>query len=133
MPSLSPDEIGRRLAPLFSRPGLRLVVLFGSRAQGHARASSDVDLGVLCEGDSDALLLDVIRLLGTDRVDVVDLRRASPLLAMSAARHGRPLHEGEPAAFASFASLSLRRYNDAARFYRGRERAIRLFLAERGL
>jgi predicted nucleotidyltransferase len=125
------DGVKARLAPLLARPGLRLAVLFGSTAAGRARVSSDVDIGVLYDGDPEALRQEAVRLLGTDRIDLVDLRRASPLLAMAVAKTGRVLHEGETAAFASFASL--RRFNDTAKLRQARERGIRAFLAERGL
>jgi len=130
---LGPEEIQRRLRPLFGRPGLRLVLLFGSRASGRARPSSDVDLGILGGGDPAALTVEAIRLLGTDRVDVVDLARASPLLAMAAARTGRPLHEGEAGAFAGFVSLAVRRYHDTAKLRRAREAGLKAFLESRGL
>ena len=130
---LKVEGIQRRLSPLFERPEVHLVVLFGSYAKGQARASSDIDLGILAEGDFEGLRLEVIRLLRSDRVDTVDLRRASPLLAMSIARYGRPLHQGRSGAFASFASLSLRRYNDTVKLREMQKTEIKKFLAGRGL
>lgn len=112
---------------------MRLVVLFGSRAKGTARPSSDVDLGFISNEDWLDLTNECVRLLRTDRVDVVDLARASPLLAMAVTRYGRPLHEGEPAAWASFSSLSLRRYCDTAKLRRLREKGIRDYIRSKGL
>jgi predicted nucleotidyltransferase len=76
-------------------PELELVVLFGSAAKGRMRPRSDVDLAVSCMGaaDLDSLYLALAPRLGTDRLDLVDLRRASPLLMMEVARSGRPLYE----------------------------------------
>jgi predicted nucleotidyltransferase len=121
------DEVRSRLAPLFQRPDVRLVVLFGSVAKGREREGSDVDLGLIADGGIEPLIPEVIRLLHTDRVDVVDLRRASPLLAFSAARHGIPLHQGTRGAFASFASLSLRRYEDTRKLRKLREESLRRY------
>jgi predicted nucleotidyltransferase len=77
------------------RDGLRLLVVFGSRARGEAHERSDWDLGYLGEPglDADRLLADVVLTLGSDRVDLVDLARASALLRYRAARDGVVLHE----------------------------------------
>lgn len=52
--------------------GLRLLLLFGSRARRDAREGSDWDLGYLAgpELDPSALLLDVVTALRPDRVDL---------------------------------------------------------------
>ena len=59
-------------------PGRRLLVLFGSRACGDAHEASDWDVGYLGSStcDPDRWLPALIVALGTDRVDLVDLRRA---------------------------------------------------------
>src|SRR5262249_36465983 len=49
--------------------------------------------------DADALLLDVVHTLGTDRVDLVDLARAGAQVRFQAARDGRVLYEGRSGAF----------------------------------
>ncbi|MFG0316035.1 MAG: nucleotidyltransferase domain-containing protein [Planctomycetota bacterium JB042] len=130
---LDVDDIRTRLEPLFERPEIGLVVLFGSRARGTAHGGSDVDLGVLSDGEVFPLEGEVMHRLGTGRVDLVDLRRVSPLLAMAVAREGIPLYEDAPGRFASFAGLALRRYNDTARFRRLRHRRLREYLRDRGL
>jgi hypothetical protein len=84
------EELGRRLAGPFARAGVRLAVLFRLPREGNA-SQSDVDLGVLAGGDLETLRAEIIATLGTDRLDRVDLGRASPLPAMQIARHGRVL------------------------------------------
>jgi predicted nucleotidyltransferase len=76
-------------------PGLQVLLLFGSRARGDASQQSDWDLGYLARHpmDPDALLGAVVAALGTDRVDLVDLRRGSGLLRYRAARDGQTLFE----------------------------------------
>lgn len=75
-------------SPMFA--GVRLLVLHGSRARGTEYASSDWDLGVLTDGNADlaTLAADLVAILGTDRVDLVDLDQASALLRYRAARDG---------------------------------------------
>lgn len=85
-------------------PGLDLLVLFGSRGRGDETARSDWDFGYLGDErlEADRLLAELILALGTDRVDLVNLKRASGLLRFRAARDGRPIFEGRPDAFARF-------------------------------
>jgi predicted nucleotidyltransferase len=84
------------------QPGLALLMIFGSQARGDARAGSDWDFGYLGEIDADGLMLDLVNALGTDRIDLVDLARASGLLRYRAARDGQPVLEGVPGAHARF-------------------------------
>ena len=77
---------------------LRVLVLFGSRARGEAHAASDWDFGYVADDGYDPrdLLADMVACLGTERVDLVDLRRASGLLRFRAARDGLLIFERRP-------------------------------------
>lgn len=71
-------------------PGLRALLLFGSRARGDAAPTADWDFGYLAAGSFDpvAMVADLVRVLRTDRIDLVDLSTASGLLRFRAARDG---------------------------------------------
>ena len=77
------ENLQRLLEPLYEPYRLRLILVFGSTVTGLRSPKSDLDLAFLADAPLDpvAVTTDVIRVLHTDRVDVVDLRRASPLLA----------------------------------------------------
>jgi predicted nucleotidyltransferase len=128
------DEIKAKLASLFEDEALQFVLLFGSQSLGQAHPESDIDLGFLYDEPVDLLDLTnkVIRLLRQDRVDVVDLRRANPLLCYSAARQGKLLYERCPGLFNRFYSLSFRRYVDTKKLRDARQRAKDAFLEARG-
>ena len=92
------DEGARgRLAAAASLPGLRLLVLFGSRARGDRRPDSDWDFGyVASAGFRPEDLVDALsRATGSDQVDLVDLQRAGGLLRYRAARDGVALFDPE--------------------------------------
>jgi predicted nucleotidyltransferase len=84
--------------------GVRLGVVFGSRARGDATAASDWDIGIVGDADldHDALLADLVRSLGTDRIDLVDLEQAGALVRFRAARDGVAVFERGRDAFADF-------------------------------
>ncbi len=129
------DELKDKLAPLFEEERLQVVLLFGSHASGRPSPESDIDLGFLYDGPVDLLDLTnkVTRLLHTDRVDVIDLRRASPLLSFSAARQGKPLYVRSAAQLHAFYSLSFRRYVDTQKLRDATLTAIQRLITEKSL
>ncbi|OOP56635.1 MAG: hypothetical protein AYP45_07980 [Candidatus Brocadia carolinensis] len=132
---VSIEEIRKRLTPLFQDEGLRLVLLFGSAVSGKMHKKSDIDLAFLFDNPVDMLTLTnrVIRLLHADNVDVVDLKRASPLLKFSAVKSGMLLYEREPGMFNEFYSLAFRIYVDTKKLRDAQAGAIQQFLKARGL
>src|SRR5947208_6016042 len=113
------DAIRDVAARIATERGYRLVVLFGSAARGES-APRDVDLGIIGPADTELDVLATttafIQALGTSAVDVVDLRRANPVLLMSVARDGVPLFEATGSTFSVFSSLAMRRYADTKKF-----------------
>lgn len=133
IPSL--DEIKERLVPLFKEGGLQLVILFGSIVPGRANKRSDIDLAFLFNESVDivALTNKVIKLLHSNHVDVIDLRRASPILNFFVAKYGKVIFERSPGLFNEFYSLASRRYIDTKKLRDAQSKAIRSFLEEKGL
>ena len=90
--SASEERIGAAVA---GTPGLDVLFLFGSRARTDAHSGSDWDFGYLSEAglDVEGLLTTLVAMVGTERVDLVDLSRASGLLRYRVARDGHVLFE----------------------------------------
>lgn len=109
-----PSDIGERLTRLeglFRARGVRLAYLFGSLARGGG--GDDVDLAVLMgRGSALELFGDLVRVLGTDRVDVVDLWRASPLLRYHVVKSGVVLFRESAEAENDFELAAIRAYRD---------------------
>lgn len=86
-------------------PGLDLLLLFGSRARGESHPGSDWDFGYLAGPELDPydLLARLVLLLGTDRIDLVDLNRTNGLLRFRAAAEGQTLFESSDGIFERFA------------------------------
>lgn len=132
---ISVEEIRNRLSSLYDDKGLQLILLFGSVVTGTMHTQSDIDIAFLFDEPADILALTnrVIRLLHTDNVDVVDLRRANPLLKFAAVKSGLLLYEKEPGLFNEFYSLAFRRYVDTKKLRNAQAVSIRQFLKSRGL
>ena len=133
-PSLSADTEAA-LRDIAASLGLRLLVVYGSLAAARGTPQSDLDIGVLGDGYGAVEAVERRVLEGAlhPRPDVVDLSRGSALLAFMVARTARVVYEAAPGVFASFASLALRRHEDARRF-READRAViaRFVLAQGG-
>ena len=84
--------------------GLKLLVIFGSRARGDARSDSDWDFGYLADKpfDPDSLLAALVTRLGSDRVDLADLARAGAQLRYRVAAEGRVVYAADEDVFPQF-------------------------------
>lgn len=132
--AIDPERLEKGVRAVARRHGLRLVLLFGSAARGDGREGGDLDLGVIGGNadpvDATALTNAFTRELGVQAIDVVDLRRADPLLLQLAARDGRSLFEGSAGEHARFCSLAARRYADTRKFRAMERRELEEWLAE---
>jgi predicted nucleotidyltransferase len=112
-----------------------LVVLVGSQASGKAHPGSDVDMGILADELLDTVQVtgELIRLTHLNNVDVVDLRRANPLLAREVVRQGTVLYERDLGTYARFVSLAVRRYADTRKLREAQKQVVNQFLQTRGV
>lgn len=133
--TLTPEQIREQLSPLYENSNLQLVLLFGSVASEQTYRKSDIDLAFLYDRRVDILSLTnrVIRLLHNDTVDVVDLRKARPLLKYSAAKTGQIIYERSKGVFVKFFSLAFKIYVDTKKLREAREKVVKEFLTSRGL
>jgi hypothetical protein len=114
----------RDLARTF--PGLRLLVLHGSRASGAANRTSDWDFAYLGEADLDEF--DLRSRLGSavrcDDIDLSDLSHSGGLLRYRAARSGILLYERTPGLFERFCCEAAAFWFDVEAIVRSEHEAI---------
>jgi uncharacterized protein len=122
------DELERAIAWLDERFGVETLWLFGSEAKGTARPGSDLDLAALfLRSPTPRERFDAILDLGSllDReVDLIDLDRTSPILAMQVLRYGRLLVDRNAARRAAFFGRTLSLYEDLKIIRRDAERSL---------
>ncbi len=114
---------------------VELAVLFGSVAAGRTHAECDIDLAFwpLPGADLDRLTGEMMSVLGTDRVDVADLRRGDGLLQWIVASRGCLVYQDRPGRFAEFAARAERRWQDERHRLPFLWRAIDLWFERRGI
>jgi predicted nucleotidyltransferase len=122
------DGPSRVLAALDERFGLAALWIFGSQATGRATPASDLDLAALFRRRPAPLDLasaeEALALaLGCD-VDLVDLDRASPALAMQVLKHGRLVLDADPTLRVRFLTTLPSRYEDLRRVRAPIERSV---------
>lgn len=107
-----------------------LIIAFGSQVKGRATGVSDFDFGVL--EDKPLSLSERTDLSGylskklninEDKIDLVDLYGASPILKFEAARSGK-LIDGDAFDFIRFKVRAMKEYQDTVKFRRMREHVM---------
>ncbi len=130
--SALPPDIGAalaRLSPLFEREDVLLAYLFGSLSKG--QVGQDVDLALLTRDKPGFRLREAItEWLGTERVDLVDLRRASPVLRFEIVRAGRLLYAADEETQERFELATLCLYRDTAPLRRQQGEYLRRRMAQ---
>lgn len=121
------------LAKLAGQSGLKMILIFGSRAGGKHRPDSDLDVGVWIadkaldrytpSGRQDLrnLFAGLADALKTGNLHLVILNRASPLLLFEAASTGVPIYEAEPGCFTEFCVLAAKKHWDNYPVYKMEE------------
>ncbi|GGI69781.1 hypothetical protein GCM10007112_03460 [Vulcanisaeta souniana JCM 11219] len=101
--NVDPEMPGESLVRVFTKYGVLLAFLFGSRARGDVREDSDYDVAVLMRDQSNyekmvSLIRDLAQVLGApaDKVDLVDLSKAPNELVYVVLRDGVLIYSADP-------------------------------------
>ena len=112
------DSLRARLGTVFAKRGdIVAVYLFGSHASAEETARSDIDLGVIYREDCElmaelTLEAEICRVLGTERLDLVNLNKARIGLQFRAIQSGDVIYCADDLARADFVEMVLDRYGD---------------------
>ncbi len=112
-----------------------LIISFGSRVKGRATNHSDFDFAALDSGTPLSISrhtsisgrLSKKYSINEDKIDLIDLSTASPLLKYEVAKTGR-LVEGKPFDFTRFKVRAWKEYLDTAKFRRLREKSMKKYV-----
>lgn len=119
----------KKLTALFEQEKISLAYLFGSL--GRYEAGNDVDLAVLSRKGSVYNLRTAISLvLGTERLDLVDLLSASPGLRFEIVSKGRPVFVADEQECLKFELQTLQLYRDTIPLRRRQREYLQRMMAE---
>ncbi len=123
------DACLERLVPLFKREGVLVAYIFGSlsmKGKNGGREPHDVDLGILTrDGSAHRLQDEIVRIIGTDRLDLIDLRRADPMLRFEILKKGRPTYIADMDSHEDFVLMTLQEYRDTEPMRTRQNRCLR--------
>jgi predicted nucleotidyltransferase len=122
----------KKFKNLAQKYSLELLLLFGSRVSGKTHQESDYDIAYLSKrkfslDKQGRLIMDLLPLLGEydERlINLVNIKKASPLLLYTMTTNSLVLFEKKPASFACLRAYAFKKYIETKPLYK--EKAERL-------
>lgn len=126
-------EIKPKIEKLTEKYGLSFLLLFGSRASGKTHARSDFDIAYLSKKPMDLmdearLICDLMPVFRSDKVDLVNLKNAPPLLMKRVFDQHQALFCADRAQYFAYQMYALRSYIEAKPLFELRSLSIKKFL-----
>lgn len=111
-----------RIDELAKKYHLKMILLFGSRASGKIHKESDYDVAYLPSGNLEFdeetdINLQFIGIFSHDRIDTVDMRKASPLLSYAIFTNCQILFAEDNLIFYRYRAYTAKQFADAKDFY----------------
>lgn len=109
---------------------LELILLFGSRASGRSHRESDFDVAYLGQNDLSLqkeaeLIIDLSHVFKNENIDLVNLKKAPPLLAYAVFQNARVIYEKRPLLYASQRVYAFKKYVESKPLYQERFAKLR--------
>lgn len=121
---MNPKEIRPKIQKLAKKYQLYLVLLFGSRAadKTNVHAESDFDIAYLSKKPLNLmkeakLVCELMPIFQSDKIDLVNLKKAPPLLFYAALNNCLLLYEENPLTFFNLRSYAYKRYIETKPLY----------------
>lgn len=120
------EKLKDRVAKLAEKYGLRLVFLFGSQVTGRTHKESDFDFGYISSRelsitDEGYLIIDlmpVAKVRDERLINLVNFKKASPLLLYSALNNAQLLFEDKPGFFSNIQAYAFKLFVETQPLYR---------------
>jgi predicted nucleotidyltransferase len=125
LPANIKERIWQKLPDFLAQNGVELAYLFGSLAQDGP--ANDVDIALLMPAEQPAFPMRqlIAEWLDVERIDVVDLRLAHPVLRFEIISNGKLLYGVSEENRRQFEMSVLREYKDTAYLRRSQEQMLR--------
>lgn len=122
----SKNELLKKIAQKYS---IELFLLFGSRFSGTAYKGSDFDIAYLGKKTLDLeeesqLIIDLSLIFKSENIDLVNLRKASPLLFYAITKECQVLYETKPLIFHTLRAYGFKKYVETMPLYEEKMKRI---------
>lgn len=112
----------KNIEKIAEKYGLKLILLFGSQASGDTHSESDFDIAYVSERklsfeEECQLNFEFTENLPGDRVDTVDIKKASPLLMRSIFKNPQILYKKDGMVFPTYRSYAFKLFVEAKPLY----------------
>lgn len=129
------EKMNQAIAKLADTYSLSLVVLFGSQATGKTHKESDVDVAYYSHSKLNfdqeiSLNADLTGIFKNDKLSLVNLKIASPLLAKEIVSHGIVIYTDDSSLFGQLYARAFRMYEEAKPIFELRRHYINNRLKE---
>lgn len=110
---------------------LELLLLFGSRISGKLQKESDFDIAYLSKKELDLmgeakLICDLMPLFQSEKIDLVNLKKASPLLLFAITQENcRILYQRNPIIFPALRAYAFKKYIETKPLYEEKFRRLK--------
>jgi len=117
------ENIKKNLAEKIAKNySLELILLFGSRASKKNYKGSDFDIAYLSKRDLDLeeeskLIVELAPVFKSENIDLVNLKKAPPLLFYAIFKNCRIIYEKEPLIFHSLRAYAFKKYVETKPLY----------------
>jgi len=121
------------LATLAERYNLDLILMFGSRAKSDVHPESDMDIAfygkqILSEKEKINLTYELCNIFPTDKIDLVDIKTASPLLKKEIFKDYKVLYQKEPMLLYQLELISIYEFKESEILYQIRHERLQEFI-----
>lgn len=113
--------------------GLELILLFGSQSRGDLNPESDIDIAVygnevLGEIKKIGIIYELCKMLDSDKIDLVDIKTASPLLKKEIFMNYTILYLKNPMLLYQLELVSMYEFKESAILYQMRHEKLKEFV-----
>lgn len=127
------EEQKNQLRAVAEKYKIRLFVLFGSTATGKTHKTSDADIAYLSARaltirEEAEIIIALSPILKNNRIDLVNLHRAPPLLLYAITKDGKTLYATDPLEFYGLCAYAFKRYIEAKPLFRLKNERLKLAL-----
>ena len=127
------EKENKKLKEFAGEYGIELLLLFGSQVDGKTHKESDADVAYMSKKpltirEESELMVKLQPVLKNNKVDLVNIHTAPPLLLYAITNRGSVLYQSDPLAFYQLRAYAFKRYVEAEPLFELKEQRLKALL-----